>query len=453
MVSLLDERQGLVKTCWNNISNRVEQVNPEFASLVNELSPDDSYPIYLAYYPYGEMKGDTISTFLPTIDGGKCRLNDPNISKDIKKDLGYGIRSSPLGMVLEKQLEYYVDLKELKQLIPWQIYYPGSFFPISRILPTKSNRIYTPNGLLSAVAGSRSVFMLPKVGCYNKHLMLKKTYNVKSQPPKALYDHWEIFKDIIYTHGDNCEWRTCIIYFSQKWVDKIFSDSTWHRLKKFLLEVAWTSFEPARNQFYHDIGYSLIQRQRNLKPNPYLVDTAKHLFSIALGTFPGFSPAIDEQGLPLKLIQEAYISSYGMKKYIPTIMEPKHFQLEQTIFSPVYYSLQHPSTISFSPKSRQLSSTLFEMRELNHVMNVFIDELNKPQNIFADTVLTDIAKTVKFLFYHNQIDPHRAILLSENIARHDERFILSMTKSSTGNEFASDSPFVRGCISVGGRLS
>jgi len=51
-------------------------------------------------------------------------------------------------------------------------------------------------------------------------------------------------------------------------------------------------------------------------------------------------------------------------------MQPAHFYFENDKL-PVYYSLQNPSTYAFSPKSRKLSSTLFEMRELAHIMRIF----------------------------------------------------------------------------------
>ena len=111
------------------------------------------------------------------IAGGNYRLSDANAPKDIIKNLGYGQNSSPLGMLLEKSLEYYIDLKKLNIAIPWQIYSPGSFFPLARFLKNKSGRTYSPNGLLTVVSGTRSAFMLPKIGSSPNHLMRKRSHN------------------------------------------------------------------------------------------------------------------------------------------------------------------------------------------------------------------------------------------------------------------------------------
>lgn len=449
MFTTIDERKGLVKTNWNSIRNRAVKVAPEFVKIVDELSPDDSFPLYLAYYPYGDLKGDTISPFLSRFDGDNYRLSDNEVSKDIRINLGYGSTSSPLGMLLEKKLEYFIDLKELDITIPIKVLSPGSFFPLARILQNQSGRIYTPNGLLTVVSGARSVFMLPKIGCVTNHLTLRRNYNVQPQPPKSLYEHWQVFKDINNSHSTKNNWLSCVIYFSKKWVDKIHSDIAWHPLKKFLLEIAWKEFEYERNHMYYNIAYSLIQNARNLKPNPYLTDTACHLFTIALGALPGYAPACDNESIPLQTLQNAFVDGYGLKKYIPTILQPTHFIFENKSSLPVYYSLQCPSTLTFSPKSRQLSSTLFEIRELQHIVNVFKSELIKDSNIFADTVINNIAKNVEFDFFHNQIDTYNLIQDSNLIADLDYRFSSKKSKIYvSGAVFASDAPFVRGCISI-----
>jgi hypothetical protein len=450
MLSMKDEGKGLVKTYWENVRHRVSKAAPEFAKIVDGLSPNKSFPLYLAYYPYGDLKGDTISPFLPKINGGNYRLSDENIPKDVRNDLGYGSTSSPFGMLLEKQLEYFIDLKHLGITIPWQVITPGSFFPLSCILLINSNRNYSPNGILTAVSGGRSVFMLPKIGCFTNHQMLQRDYNVQSPPPKLLYDHWNIFKEIINSNTTKKKWQSCVVYFSQKWVDKIHNDKAWHPLKKLLLELGWKKYEYERNHLYYNFAYSLIQNSRNLKPNPYLADTVSHLLTIAVGAVPGYAPACDNDLLPLDALQEAFVESYGQKKYIPTIMAPTHFHLENRKAHPVYYSLQSPTTLSFSPKSRKLSSTIFEIRELKHLVDIFTNELAKEKNILSDTIICEAAKNVAFNFYHNNIDRHNLIEQSENLIHHDERFSAKHAfKSADNSIFACDSPFVRGCISIG----
>lgn len=444
----MDDGKNLVKLYWHDVRERVAKVEPIFAQIVNELNPDKTFPLYLAYYPYGATDADTQSSLFPKPCGGYFRISDNDAPKDIVKHLGYSVDHTPLGMVLEKELECFIDLKKENITLPWLIYKPGAIFPFSRILNKKSNHNYTPNGLLSSTAGARSAFMLPNIGSAINHSNLQRDFNIRQSAPKSLYDHWHVFKEIVNSDIINTDWRCCVMYFSEKWLTKIYSDSSWSKLKHYLHELGWHNYEYERNRIYYDITYSIIQRRRNLKPNPYLADTAKHLFATASGSVPGYTPAIDDSALPLDILQKIYIESYGLKKYLPTIMQTKHFDFERDI-SPIYYSLQHPSTHEFSPKSREISSTLVELRELEHIMRIYTDELSSDNALCSDTVIGTIAKNIKFDYFHNKVDRHKIVRSSKEIIRTDQRFNSMNPKVKKSEaQFASDAPFVRGCISI-----
>lgn len=447
MLTHNDEGKGLVQTYWSEIRHRIAKVEPTFAELVDGLSPDNSLPLFLAYYPYGELIGDTQGPLLPKINGGNYSLSDPNTPKEVLKHLSYSKGCAPLGMILDKNFEYFIELVDKGISIPWSIHSPGKFISFARNLSNQSKYIYAPNGILSACSGSRSAFMLPNIGCIVLHSSLKRDFNVQNSPPKSLYDHWHIFKEITNSPVSNCDWRSCLVYFSENWVKKLHSDSAWLKLKLYLHELAWKYFEYERNRIYYDIAFSVIQHKRNLKPNPYLADTARHLYTTALGAVLGYAPACDESSLPLKVLQKAFIESYGMKKYIPTILQPTYFDFENKF--PVYYSLQNPSTHIFSPKSRKMSSTLFEMRELQHLMQIFTEELSKDNSLCSDTIICRIANEVQFNYFHNKPDRHRVIQPSENIINLDNRFNFVYPELKVDNaDFASDAKFVRGCISM-----
>lgn len=448
MVTEIDEGKGLVKTCWQKVRSRVAKVEPEFAAIVDELDPDKSFTLYLANLPYGTLKGDTQSTFLPKVDGGLYRLTDPCAPKDVIEDLGYGIGGAPLAMLLEKNLELFIDLEADRITIPRAVYTPGTFFPFARILSRKSSRTYAPNNVLTLTSGVRSTFVLPNIGCAVHHSNLQRDFNVRSAPPKTLYEHWNIFKEVVSSEMVKSDWHSCIMYFSEKWLDMIENSKKWLPLKLYLHKLGWSYSEYQRNHFYYEMAFSIIQKQRNLKPNPYLVDTAKHLFATAVGAAPGYAPAINEDALPLSLLQKAYVESYGLKKYIPTILQPTSFEFEVDEM-PIYYSLQHPSTHVFSPKSRTVSSTLVEMRELQHIMEVFVAQLMKNDTMCVDTVMGEVARKIRFRYFHNKLDKHKIISPSSEIVAFDKRFAASSIRYKVKDAcFAEDSPFVRGCISI-----
>lgn len=438
------------KTYWAEIRERVAKLDAKFTSIVDNLDPDETFSIYLAQYPYGSLISDTKSSYIPMANGKVEPLTlSSNVDAEILKDLGYGSDSLPMGMVLERELEYFIELKETEMIIPWLIYKPGSFFPFSTILSQQNKRNYAPNSVLVTTAGVRSAFMLPNIGCNTNHVNLQRDFNVQKPAPKSLYDHWYIFKEIVNSKVVNSNWYCSVIFFAEKWLNKLREDPGWVVLKSYLQDLAWHRFEYDRNRIYYDIAFSVMQKKRNLKPNPYLADTARHLFSIALGCAPGYAPTIDENSLPLNVLQTAFLESYNIKKYIPTIMRATNYDFEQKESS-IYYSLQHPSTYMFSPKSRKISSTLFEMRELNHIMQVFTEELLRNNTICADTILNEVVKSIQFNYFHNELDSHQIIFPTMSIAQRDNNFnFLDGKNHYTHLNFAEDAKFLRGCISIG----
>lgn len=192
----------------------------------------------------------------------------------------------------------------------------------------------------------------------------------------------------------------------------------------------------------------MIQKRRNLKPNPYLADTARHLFATAIGAAPGFVPALNDDAMPLSDIQKVYTDSYGLKKYFPTVMRPAHFIFEKESL-PTYYSLQYPTTHIFSPKSREVTNLLYELRELEHIMRIFVEELTKQKAQCSDTVVGEIAKNIEFNYYHSKFDRYGVVTMTDEIVKLDPRFtsIPKKFKKDTAI-FSADSTFLRGCISI-----
>jgi hypothetical protein len=180
------------------------------------------------------------------------------------------------------------------------------------------------------------------------------------------------------------------------------------------------------------------------------MDTVKHLFAIALGAAPGYAPALNKDALPVDTLQKAFIESYGLAKYVPTIMQPEIFHFDRKCH-PVYYSLQHPTTSSFSPKASRTMSTMMEMRDLSRIIKIFTGELLKEKTMCSDTVLYQIANHVSFNYFHNDIDQLQIIRPSHEIAKMDTRFNFAMKqKTKSIANFAEDAKFFRGCISISG---
>jgi hypothetical protein len=129
-------------------------------------------------------------------------------------------------------------------------------------------------------------------------------------------------------------------------------------------------------------------------------------------------------------------------------MVPSYFRAVQDC-EPVYYSLQYPSTHAFSPKSRTMSSVLFEMKELVHVLRVFCEELTKESSMCYGSILGEIPANVDFNFYHNKADGKGGIFNTSELFCSDINFLTGKyDELSQGARISSDGKFLRGCVRI-----
>lgn len=451
MYSETDSKKGVVRTKWKNVRDRVYSVNPEFTKLVDELSPDN-LPVYLVYFRYGQLLGDIHSQFLPDQNDNIYRLTSNNLNHVIMDELGYGANSSPLGIILEKQIEYYIDVPKLNLTLPRIVRGPGCLFPMSFVYKN-NHRNYTPSGILNQMSGCRSVFMLPNIGSKIHYEKLQYDYKLKSPRPENLYEHFNIFRELSNGVHVTNPWRSCILYFSSKWIDKILNSHSSNNLKIYLNQQSLKYVEPEAHKHLLDFVFSYIQLIKNLKPNPYIVDTARHIINTAIGSTPGYIPAYNEDYLPISAIEKPFIESYGMKKYFPTIMHPSQYMYEEELH-PIYYSLQYPATHYFSPKSRNASSMLVEMRELSTILNIIMAYFAQSDSYCNGTIYHEISKRLEIKCIHNQNDMHSITNLPSEILLKDTRFANNFNyKNLEGQKFAADGKFFRGCVTISKKSS
>jgi hypothetical protein len=217
----------------------VAKVAPEFARIVDKIGPDKTFRVLLAYYPNGALLCDTEQPYFPRADGSFYKITAPTAPPEVVKHLGYGKGGAPLAMVLDKQIEFLVDLKSEKKTIPWLICSAGDLYPLSTILNEKNERIYTPVSLLTTAAAVRSVFTLPSIGSAENFMHLQRDFNIKSPVPKQLYHHHQIFKEIINSEAANCDWRCVMLFFFEQWITHINEDPAWMELNLYLHKLAW----------------------------------------------------------------------------------------------------------------------------------------------------------------------------------------------------------------------
>lgn len=431
---------GLIKCSWNDVRNSVSLVNPELKEIIDDLSPSNDHALYMSEYPYGALIVEN-GVFRVMNDAGKLvPLYHSSIDSKVKKDLGYA-GTMPVGIIADNSIETF--FMNGHRPVPSAFYTKGSVVSVWEILEGKHS--YQDGPLWNISAGARTICMLPKITDKTGNDNLKRKYQFQlSLANSSLSNHWAIFRAIAnHNNFSQFHWRSKIIYFSKNWFDHA-KDKSWDSFYRFMLMQAWQDPLFKRNQFVLDLAFYLAQKDNNLKPNPYLADTVRHLIQLGTGNIPGLMPAINDIAAPVSGLQEAYLEDYGLKK-LPVIMHSHHFSLEEDI--PIYYSLQLPTTAAFSTRSSKIYSKMSDLRELKGLLGAFLSEIAKGLVEAKKRQLANLARDVAYNFYHCEDDRQGEILSASRIIDLDSDFYKTPFKIE-GLDFADFAPFFRGCISI-----
>jgi len=285
-------------------------------------------------------------------------------------------------------------------------------------------------------SGVRSTFMLPSVTDTANHNQLAKRYGLLADKPQGLKDHWAIFKEL--AEKQNCDWRSEFMYFSNNWF-KNLEDPAWMKLYNYFLKSNRLAYEFWRNFLSWQITFDQVEQSKNMKYSSYTLDTAKHLFAIAVGSLPGFRPATDESSLPRTLIQEAYLKGYGLKEYWPVIIEPAHFSLANR--QPIYYSANHPSLFQSDPNPPKTIISFLD--EVIRVVEKYKDGISNDKFATA-TSLYKTARHVDFSFYHDRPKGYKNMHDVMLLPAEDPRF----QPEKRRGKFPKFAHFLTGCIKI-----
>lgn len=435
---------GIEKTNWRSVKNLVEKIDPIFSNLVEEISPGDDFPLYIASYNYGENIGDHLGTILRNEKGELYRLGDEKTPADILKNLGYGVKNAPLTITLDKQFEWYVSDKKNNTSFPVYIEKPGFFIGVRQLLNSKKANTYISSSIMSCTAGAKSAFTLSNIGNQRNHLYLQRKLGITHAPPKEMQQHWNVFKEIC---AFDKEWEARTILFSENWVKNLKTNPKWVYIQKYLIEKMVKSWEQDKNYFFYNYAFSKAHIEKNMIKNPYLNETAKHVLGIPLNTNLGFQPCNDEQSLPLKTLQNAYKNIYQLKEN-PIFLEPTKFDMNSSNQLPVYYSLQKPIICSLEKQTKTEPRALANIHTLYSMIKKYTEAFcgDNEMNYFAGTSLQEISKNIQFTFMHHDPDDTDIIKSASVIKDLDQRF--SKSPKNENLDFSSDARFFRGCVMI-----
>ncbi len=436
-------KASIKKVFWHDVRDSVAERDPILAQLMDTLDPGNKYPLFLAQYPYSSTVVKNGLFYVPTPDGKLAPIDGDDVDPEVKKHLLYDTKEIPPGFILGNSLELYCEKDNLTYAR--HLFKPGYSFGWWKCLDSTPS--FHPSKMFSIQAGARSMFMLPNIGNAVSHKYLQQAFNIPLGAPKSILDHQAIFKQLAQHPDLNCQWHTSLLFFSQQFYEKIATDDAFLAFYNHLLAKAWKSTAYWRNQQFYDFAISLAQANRNLKPNPYLVDTLKHLVAIVAGAAQGFTPAQDDIAGPISLLQQVYSGMYKRLQYLPIIFHPSAFDGSLAPGTSLYYSFQFPITMEFSPKSRKLSTTIHELGELKYLLDIFLQELREQRLMLEGTSAKTTLLQAQFDFYHTKSVPHSGILMTEDLENTDKN-ITHTSHAPPDARFPSMASFLRGCIRI-----
>ena len=209
----------------------------------------------------------------------------------------------------------------------------------------------------------------------------------------------------------------------------------------------------ARNKSTFDVLWHFFSKEltdKGKRPNPYILDTLKHVVKILIGMAPGYAPIDgDSTRGPLLEIQKIYLDFYRLTS-IPTIMTPYYFDIGNPNSLPVIHSMNNPSMFETIPRMKETESLITDLVQASSLFKSFY-ELGKSGKLkIRQTILEKALHQTELLFYHaNPGNTYTDIKLSATLPKEDRRF-LSNANLGSGCEakFSDNGEFVKSCILI-----
>ena len=405
---------------WDDIKEVISKLNPEFAQIIDSLSPGKDLKLVRLSYTYGDH----------IICDGKFQL--PGDQSNNLTSLCYA--NIPMFMIVENNVELFIDNGII---VPLNILSPGT---ILGLYETANYLLNKPlNSKWSVIAGARTIFTLDKLSDTKRYITLCRDLNLPIRPrkPTSLFDHWSLFKEIANSKTDSsAKWSASIIAFPKQWFEYQNDKSLkWLKFYSYLFAQTWASVNFALARLNLDIIWgdiATILAKTKIKTSPFIIDTVKQLIGVSQGHFPGFISSDDEQCAPMNVIQDCLINVYQIRDYYPSIMHisPPNKPSPQ---NPIYYSLSYPTLLSGTPYDGLQKSIMVNLKTIKYIFDrIKPDEMKIPTQF-------------SFRYYHLSEDIDDTILPSQFIFEEDSRFHNFDTDKY---KFCYASQFWKGCIKI-----
>jgi len=423
------------KVYWSDIRKKFISVNPKIGEIIDKLEVSKKYYFYYAEYNYGSYILKKGKLQIPISDK-LIPLEHTTISPIIQNDLNYNLGSTnPVSIILNNTTEIFTDIDS--SIIPlYGLINPGSIFSTSRILSEKKSSV--PTLIWDMTAGARSIFIPQKLSEKRANTALKRAYQLKNDPPKALLDQWDIFKNIANHSSWGKPWKTTILFFTRQWFEHK-NDPAWQSFYLYLYQSAWLSSDFWRNQFLWDIAFSAIQIKHGIKPSQHIDSITRYLLAIGMNASPGFSVTSDNKHAPIERIITAYKNVYKGCDNYETILVPQFYNDSD---HPLYLSLNMRMWLNSPIKNFEKPSFINYLCEIRSLLSKYIIDLSTDELNIKGSIMEDVVKNTEFKFFHNGQEQYYGIENSHHIINYDKHLKIK------NPDILISSPFFRSCIQI-----
>lgn len=437
-----EKRTLIEELTWPEIRGTVANTSKELANIIDNISPGKEFTVFKVLYPFGAKIFDENSFYLPTSSNTSTPVTDNEIDSNIKSKLTYS--PIPLGIITKNAAEVFFDIHR-------KIF---SLAVVGNDLELGVGEHFGWTSHYNITSGARSLYMLPKISEALSHKQLRKKFGITEAPPKHLYDHWKVFSQIAKSDVFPTEWFCEVIFLSANWAESIKKDDAWSKLALYVSRKGWEHSGYGRKKTALDMVWEIFVNSlssKDLKFDPHVVDTLKHLIYVSTGTMPASAPSTgnDETG-PLKSIQTIYQDSrgYGLNDYVATIMEPQYFSINKS--KPVYYSLQLPTLLESLPRTKKVTSVIDNVRELSELLNHFLNDHTEfwSKLTIGNIPLGETLSGLQIDYFHGDMFAYGDLIKSSSKMPDLDPRLKYDPLGEKKRVFASNSSFLRGCVRI-----
>ena len=437
---------------WHEIRERIASVNQALAEVIDQLTVDSSYRLYVMKYQYGDMISKNMRLHLPiyTRHHAQVMLDDDLVPVELQHALSYNQLRAPVGMPLTKQAEYYFPYQDARTA-PFGMLRPGHLAFMTWLFEHTEQTL--PYPLVDLSAGARSVYLIPKVSNQAGHHQLTKHFGIKAREPEDVYQQWPVFRDLAHSKNFAEPWNLEMVFFGAEWFSKLEDSSyAWQAWRDYLLHHALLNIRQMRYQVFWNSVFAQVRVAVNARVSANVSESVKHLFAILTGCAPGLVPVKDSTTLPIQGIQSAYVDVYKALRHEPIMMQPTPINLfagreEQSL----YYSFAHPVMPDFWPRKSEGYSLISDLSEVAFLLPRFIKQAVKQLEPIPEYhYLIERLEAAQFDFYHSATDRHADIKGTEEILTDDPGFndIAYASPKLDRLKFPDSGSFIKGCVRI-----